>query len=307
MPQKPFPFEWWLEDRTFVQKSPILNECLLCLHLFASLCRARRRKKLSKALERQARKLRAKGITVDIETLKAEYLAQHRINSESDLDDDDIQIDVVGEDSDDDEPEDCSMTRRDSTDGRDSSGDSDAPKMSIRANPFSIESLLYNNTWDNAVHTERINEVLELLYLRNRSNWTADIHRVGAHEKQQISAIQKPRLHIYIQIHINRNSQAKMKCSSQEMRNVCIKKLLEFIKIDRYEFVFKGPIQGYPYIWFWPFHPFNSHWTPCFFEVESVLPFSRQLEKDQNIRATLKFQKVPKVSKFEKVQKSRHV
>lgn len=101
---------------------------------------------MSKALERQARKLRAKGITVDVETLKAEYLAQHRINSESDLEDDDIHIDVVGEDSDDDEPEDCSMTRRDSTDGRESSGDSDAPKLSIRANPFSIESLLYNNT-----------------------------------------------------------------------------------------------------------------------------------------------------------------
>ncbi|XP_031625978.1 homeobox protein unc-4-like isoform X1 [Contarinia nasturtii] len=108
--------------------------------------KARRKKKLSKALERQARKLRAKGITVDIETLKAEYLAQHRINSESDLEDDDIQIDVVGEVSDDDEPEDCSMVRRDSTDGRESSGDSDAPKISIRSNPFSIESLLYNNT-----------------------------------------------------------------------------------------------------------------------------------------------------------------
>lgn len=103
---------------------------------------------MTKALERQARKLRAKGITVDIETLKAEYLSQHRINSESDLEDDDIQIDVVGEVSDDDdEPEDCSMTRRDSTDGRESSGDSDAPpKISIRSNPFSIESLLYNNT-----------------------------------------------------------------------------------------------------------------------------------------------------------------
>lgn len=55
---------------------------------------------------------------------------------------------MVGEDSDDDddEPEDCSIARRDSTDGRDSSGDSDAPKISIRSNPFSIESLLYNNT-----------------------------------------------------------------------------------------------------------------------------------------------------------------
>lgn len=109
-------------------------------------CRARKRKKLAKALERQARKLRAKGITVDLETLKAEYLAQHRINSESDLDEDDIQIDVVGEDSDD-EPEDCSIQRQDSSDGgRDSGADSDAPKISIRPNPFSIESLLYNNT-----------------------------------------------------------------------------------------------------------------------------------------------------------------
>lgn len=115
---------------------------------FICMFRARRRKKLAKALERQARKLRAKGITVDIETLKAEYLAQHRVTTDSDLDDDDIQIDVVGEDSDDDEPEDCSITRRDSTDGRDSSGDSDAPKISIRSNPFSIESLLYNNTWN---------------------------------------------------------------------------------------------------------------------------------------------------------------
>lgn len=110
------------------------------------LYRARRRKKLSKALERQARKLRAKGITVDLESLRAEYLAQHRVTSESDLEDDDIQIDVVGEDTDD-EPEDCSIPRRDSTSGRDS-GDSDshAPKISIRSNPFSIESLLYNNS-----------------------------------------------------------------------------------------------------------------------------------------------------------------
>lgn len=108
--------------------------------------RARRKKKLAKALERQARKLRAKGITVDVETLKAEYLAQHRATTDSDLDDDDIQIDVVGEDSDDDEPEDCSVNRRDSTDGHESTTDSDAPKMSIRSNPFSIESLLYNNT-----------------------------------------------------------------------------------------------------------------------------------------------------------------
>lgn len=114
--------------------------------------RARRRKKLAKALERQARKLRAKGITVDIEALKSEYLSQHRINA-SDTegeDDEEDPIDVVGGDSCDDEPEDCSMQRRDSTEGEhglDDHDDSDSHKNSIRPiNPFSIESLLYNNT-----------------------------------------------------------------------------------------------------------------------------------------------------------------
>ncbi|XP_055693930.1 homeobox protein unc-4-like [Lutzomyia longipalpis] len=109
--------------------------------------RARRRKKLAKALERQARKLRSKGITVDFETLKAEYLSQHRVNSDSEIDDDDTPIDVVGGGDSSDEPEDCSITRRPSDEeclGDD--GDDSTPKMTIRPNPFSIESLLYNNT-----------------------------------------------------------------------------------------------------------------------------------------------------------------
>uniref|UniRef100_A0A182SJX7 Uncharacterized protein n=1 Tax=Anopheles maculatus TaxID=74869 RepID=A0A182SJX7_9DIPT len=115
---------------------------------------ARRRKKIAKALERQARKLRAKGITVDLEALKAEYLSQHRNNSGSDSEDDDDNdnddedpIDVVGGAESDDEPEDCSMQRRESVDGDglDDTG-SDTPRSSIRPNPFSIESLLYNNT-----------------------------------------------------------------------------------------------------------------------------------------------------------------
>lgn len=59
--------------------------------------RANRRKKLAKALERQARKLRAKGIAVDLESLRAEYLQQHQVTTESDLEDDDPQIDVVGD------------------------------------------------------------------------------------------------------------------------------------------------------------------------------------------------------------------
>ncbi|XP_037918113.1 homeobox protein unc-4 isoform X2 [Hermetia illucens] len=149
--------------------------------------RARRRKKLAKALERQARKLRAKGIAVDLEALKAEYLAQHRgstTNSDSELDDDDIPIDVVGGADSEIEPEDCSLkngvnansspgivsssssnfninTSNCSTtssgangmeqsvltdDGSDLIDSNDQPKNSMRPNPFSIESLLYNNT-----------------------------------------------------------------------------------------------------------------------------------------------------------------
>ena len=193
------------------------------MYFFSHLCwlnRARRRKKLAKALERQARKLRAKGIAVDFETLKAEYLAQHRGNmqpNDSDIDEDDIQIDVVGDvdSDDDDEPEDFSFkstlsngnlnsfnlsnspssgvsycksetggdvatierngginiggigigagirVHLDRNRDRDSSpiltddgsnlmsdnNSSEPPKnLSIRQNPFSIESLLYNNT-----------------------------------------------------------------------------------------------------------------------------------------------------------------
>lgn len=89
---------------------------------------------------------------MDVETLKAEYLAQHRLKSESDLDDDDSPIDVVGDDSDDDQ-EDSSV--RDSIDDMPDSNDNvttqiattiTTTKNTIRANPFSIESLLYNHT-----------------------------------------------------------------------------------------------------------------------------------------------------------------
>lgn len=108
--------------------------------------RARRRKKLAKALERQARKLRAKGISVDVDTLRTEYLTQHRVKSESDLEDDDVPIDVVGDDSDDND--DCSVSLTTMRDSIDDLPDvvSETTKNSIRPNPFSIESLLYNNT-----------------------------------------------------------------------------------------------------------------------------------------------------------------
>lgn len=119
------------------------------------LNRARRRKKIAKAIERQARKLRAKGITVDLEALKAEYISQHRgqttsNSSESEDNEEEDPIDVVGvADDSDDDTEDCSThTRRDSTDHliNYSSSSDETPKHTIRSNPFSIESLLYRNT-----------------------------------------------------------------------------------------------------------------------------------------------------------------
>ncbi|KAH8250465.1 hypothetical protein KR038_002611 [Drosophila bunnanda] len=74
--------------------------------------RAQRSKRMRKAIERQARKLRLKGIEVDVERLKADYLAAHkdswlaedeelRLQLEEALesydDDEDLPIDVVGE------------------------------------------------------------------------------------------------------------------------------------------------------------------------------------------------------------------
>ncbi|XP_062714705.1 homeobox protein unc-4 [Aedes albopictus] len=113
--------------------------------------KARRRKKLTKALERQARKLRAKGITVDLDVLKAEYISQHRNNSSSDSeggvddDDDEDPIDVVGGGESNETPEDCLMERRDSIDDA-LDENTDTHRNSMRPNPFSIESLLYNST-----------------------------------------------------------------------------------------------------------------------------------------------------------------
>ncbi|KAH8323161.1 hypothetical protein KR074_007964 [Drosophila pseudoananassae] len=72
--------------------------------------RAQRSKRMGKAIERQARKLRLKGIEVDLERLKADYLAAHKDHwlpnhqdEDQDLEDmgsyedDDLPIDVVGD------------------------------------------------------------------------------------------------------------------------------------------------------------------------------------------------------------------
>ncbi|KAK4873707.1 hypothetical protein RN001_013067 [Aquatica leii] len=103
--------------------------------------RARRRKKLQKALERQARKLRAKGISVDLVALKREYLSQRGTSETLDSDSD---IDVVGDSG----AETESLKAADlgyvipvTEAGVDlTAGPPD--EKTRRANPFSIESLL---------------------------------------------------------------------------------------------------------------------------------------------------------------------
>lgn len=107
--------------------------------------RARRRKKLQKALERQARKLRAKGIAVDLVSLKREYLAQRG----ADGGDSDSDIDVVGDSGAESENYSCgeqSMFSTTAEAGVDLTAGSHHDDKNRRLNPFSIESLL-QNTW----------------------------------------------------------------------------------------------------------------------------------------------------------------
>ncbi|KAL7032607.1 hypothetical protein ACKWTF_007358 [Chironomus riparius] len=119
--------------------------------------KAKRRKKIAKAIERQARKLRAKGITVDIEALRSEYVAQHRgqlLSSDSE-DNDEDPIDVVGgTDLTDEESQDYTTSpdaphqRNESVEHLMScnSNSNDTSKHSFRPNPFSIENILFKNT-----------------------------------------------------------------------------------------------------------------------------------------------------------------
>lgn len=103
--------------------------------------RARRRKKLQKALERQARKLRAKGIAVDLVALKRDYLSQRGVDGA----DSDSDIDVVGDSGAESESmKQCGdhiiypQSNEGGVDLTAASGDD----KSRRPNPFSIESLL---------------------------------------------------------------------------------------------------------------------------------------------------------------------
>ncbi|XP_030382373.1 homeobox protein unc-4 [Scaptodrosophila lebanonensis] len=72
--------------------------------------RAQQRKRIAKAIERQARKLRLKGIEVNLEQLRSDYMAQHglqlmagadeeeaeKVGAVAGDDDDELPIDVVG-------------------------------------------------------------------------------------------------------------------------------------------------------------------------------------------------------------------
>lgn len=115
--------------------------------------RARRRKKLQKALERQARKLRAKGIAVDLVSLRRDYLNQRG----GDTFDSDSDIDVVGGgDSGVETEAGNGGSSREAfapvtMAGVDLTAGSQADKTNTRRpNPFSIESLL--NTWSRIIY-----------------------------------------------------------------------------------------------------------------------------------------------------------
>lgn len=135
-----------------------LISCISLNWFQSCIYRAKRRKKIAKAIERQARKLRAKGITVDVEALRSEYVAQHRgqlLSSDSE-DNDEDPIDVVGgTDLTDEESQDYT-TSQDTPHQRNesvehlmscNSNSNDTSKHSLRPNPFSIENILFKNTW----------------------------------------------------------------------------------------------------------------------------------------------------------------
>lgn len=134
-----------------------LNNYRLWVLQKTSLNRAKKRKKIAKAIERQARKLRAKGITVDVEALRKEYVSQHRgqLQSSSESEDNDEDpIDVVGgTDGTDDESEGgmSSYERNDNIEhliNSNSNSNDTTAKHSLRPNPFSIENILFRNTWN---------------------------------------------------------------------------------------------------------------------------------------------------------------
>ncbi|XP_026679892.1 homeobox protein unc-4 homolog [Diaphorina citri] len=122
--------------------------------------RARRQKKLMKSLERQQRKLAAKGVTVDLETLKREWESQQASGDGIDTSNQDsssccsiasstntrdVEIDVVGNEEDDlsdDDVEDDDRFQHHFMSATIPTDLSTDKHCNRRPNPFSIESLL---------------------------------------------------------------------------------------------------------------------------------------------------------------------
>lgn len=128
--------KWCCSKRTFIT----LISCL-----FSN--RSRKRKRIAKAIERRAKKLRAKGISVDLEALKADYIAHHRgqfLNS-SDSEDNDDPIDVVGGTE---ELSDCRTLSR--LDCLNDNNKSDSGSLKSK-NIFSIERILCRNSWERQI------------------------------------------------------------------------------------------------------------------------------------------------------------
>uniref|UniRef100_T1JBM5 Homeobox protein unc-4 n=1 Tax=Strigamia maritima TaxID=126957 RepID=T1JBM5_STRMM len=109
----------------------------------------RKEKKILKQLEKQQKKLAAKGIKVDLNTLRSEWENSARSSEENkgelhkNCGDMDSYIDVVGDDSSSDSSCDCAIQR-----------DSDSSEKNSRLNPFSIENILGSGivnkrTWPN--------------------------------------------------------------------------------------------------------------------------------------------------------------
>ena len=95
--------------------------------------RQRRQRKLNRQLEKKQAKLAAKGIHVDLNTLRQQYSKEdHGQEPLSDVEDDDEEIDVVNSES---ESESTQPTQ---------------PSDSIKKSTFSIDSLLFSRSHHNS-------------------------------------------------------------------------------------------------------------------------------------------------------------
>uniref|UniRef100_A0A1B0AND8 Homeobox domain-containing protein n=1 Tax=Glossina palpalis gambiensis TaxID=67801 RepID=A0A1B0AND8_9MUSC len=112
--------------------------------------KAEKRTRINKAIERQARKLRLKGIEVNTEDLRVDYLTKHGksgrlTDSDNEVDDDRLYIDVVG----------------DSESNQDNEFDSECNYALSFESTSQRNSLSTANTFDNTSIENGINDHLE--------------------------------------------------------------------------------------------------------------------------------------------------